>query len=91
MAPVWSGYYFCNSKLGKLVQAQSLGVLIVAIFMIVIMDDNRFEIIERDNDTENDCNNDDRGDDDEIYYGQFDTENDGKNGNRGDDGESSCG
>lgn len=69
------GYDFCNSKLGKLLKAQSLGVLTVAIhdtdIYIYIVDDNRFESIENDNDS--------------------DTKNDSKTGDRGDDNDSSRG
>lgn len=71
------GYDFCNSKLGKLLKAQSLGVFIVAIhdtdiyIYVYIVDDNRFESIENDNDS--------------------DTKNDSKTGDRGDDNDSSRG
>ena len=69
------GYDFCNSKLGKLLKAQSLGVFIVAIhdtdIYIYIVHDNRFESIENDNDS--------------------DTKNDSKTGDRGDDNDSSRG
>lgn len=69
------GYDFCNSKLGKLLKAQSLGVLIVATHDtdIYIVDDNLFESIENDHDsdTKNDSKTGDRGDDTDSSRGYW--------------------